>query len=114
MKPKRFNESNFFIPAMVQESPDKKAEQTALHFFQEGNVCVSCWEPTDEELKQIIEKREVWLILPMKQQPAANVITSSPFRPREVKTVKVLGLDGNPITTNGNENKDEASTGNDK
>lgn len=100
MKPINFPEATAFYPAFTatKDGPEK----TPLHFYQDpGGFVVSCWEPTSEEIDEIIANKKIYVILPLKQQPSLSLMTSSPFKS------PILKVNGKPY-----ESKNKKGSGN--
>lgn len=72
---------------------------------------VSVWEPSQEEIEQIIANKKIYVVLPLKNMVSMSMMTASPFK----KEAKVVGLNGKPLTSllNG-KNKNKKSPGHDQ
>lgn len=76
MSPTDFHESN------VHLAPPAGMEETCgyLHVYTNGEVCISCWKPTKEELARLVAGEPVWLtIVSGHTQPPVAVSVDSPF-----------------------------------
>lgn len=90
MKPIAFPEATSFYPA-ITTGPDGP-EKSSLHFYQDpAGFVVSCWEPSQQEIDELIATRRLWVILALKQQPSLSLMTHTPFASR------LIGPDGKPI-----------------
>lgn len=76
MKPINFPEQN-----MVFTKPENMTDEecSSLPTFTNNEQIVSCWELTDEEIRQIQITRQVWVILWSKFQPPLSLVTENPF-----------------------------------
>mgnify|MGYP001095557830 CR=1 FL=1 len=82
MKPVKFKHHNQLLgpPPGMNEN-----ECMTLPVFTDGKQCLSCWELSDEEIKEIIETKRIWLaVMSGNSQPpvwlstAENVLIESP------------------------------------
>ena len=52
----------------------------SLHIYTDGKQCISCWEPTEEEIKSIVENKKVWISVHSGYtQPPILLLGDSPF-----------------------------------
>jgi len=58
MKPVRFDEANKNLTKPADMSDE---ECSSLPVFNDGTVCVSCWELSDDDKKQLLETGKLWL-----------------------------------------------------
>ncbi len=55
-----FKEQN----GVLGKPPDMTdAECGSLPVFKDGQNCISCWEPTDAEIEDIIKTRRIYILL---------------------------------------------------
>jgi hypothetical protein len=55
-------------------------ECSSLHVFTDGQVCVSCWELSEEEKKELLETGKIWLMVWSGQtQPPVCLTTKKPI-----------------------------------
>lgn len=89
MFPTSFNESNHSLSPPLGMTED---QCESLATFQNGELVVSCWKPTEEELQEIIRTKRVWLIIWGRTMPPAYVGGISPF-PSESPVEQVASSD---------------------
>lgn len=79
MKPVHFEQMN----RILARPPNMTEEQCAsLPIFTDGTVCVSCWEPTIEELAELARTGRVYLLVHSGYtQPPVRLTTLLPFEP---------------------------------
>ena len=76
MTPQKFNESNRVLRA--PKGMDGKCGD--LYVFSDGEVCVSQWQPTEEEKAAIAAGAPIWLrVVSGDTQPPVGLSVSSPF-----------------------------------
>jgi len=83
MKPVNFPQANRVLKAprgMEKECGD-------LHTFSDGVNCISCWQPTEEEIAAIAAGQPIYLLVVSGHtQPPVSVMATSPFiTPEEAK-----------------------------
>lgn len=84
MKPIPFNEANKVLTAPVQGATTEGTAHKIdpLHVFTDGQMCISCWQPTWRERLKILFSGKVWLfIISGSTQPPVAVVSDSPFKP---------------------------------
>ncbi|RYC66328.1 hypothetical protein [Spirosoma sordidisoli] len=81
----QFNEAN-----RVLSAPPSSPEVQPLPVFTDGDVCISCWEPSPEELATINQTGRIWLMVVSGQtQPPVAVMADFPFM-AEADFIKLL------------------------
>ncbi len=54
-------------------------ECSSLPIFTDGQVCISCWSLTDEEIADVVKKRQLWVWIHSGQtQPPISIETRKP------------------------------------
>lgn len=77
MKPVEFKEQNVIL-GKPESMTDEECEQ--LPIFTNGEQCISCWEVTEEELKEIVETKRIWVsVLSGSTQPPICLSVSTLF-----------------------------------
>jgi hypothetical protein len=76
MKPIEFKEQNEVL-AKPPNMTDKECQ--SLNVFTDGKQSVSCWEITDEELKEIIKTKKIWLGVIGNAHPLVFIEAFKPF-----------------------------------
>jgi hypothetical protein len=82
MKPIKFKESNLKLlpPPGVSDE-----ECGTLDCWTNGEIVISCWEPSEEELKEIIKTKRVWLGVQGATAPPVWLAGENPLQPLENK-----------------------------
>lgn len=75
MTPQRFKEAN-----CVMASPPGMDNCCDVHAFRNGEVVISCWRPTPEELVKINLGEPVWLSVVGERMPPIAVTADYPFQ----------------------------------
>ncbi len=81
MKPIDFPESN---KNLLKPEGMTDEECGSLPVLTDGQVCVSCWELSEEEKKQLLETGKIWLMVYSGQtQPPVCLTTEKPITQKE-------------------------------
>lgn len=81
-------------------SPENGPECYTLpaHYSKEHTAFVSCWTPSEEELKEIQRTGKVWLWVFGQGHPPVSIEGFSPFEPKPddltINGLDALGVDG--------------------
>ena len=71
MQPVDFPESN-----SIRTAPKHMANCSDLHIHRRGDMCVSKWKLSGDELMHVLETGHVWLIVHGKQPPVSIEVRS--------------------------------------
>lgn len=76
MKPRPFPESN----TIYTKPPGWTDEECGpMEAFADGKFIVSCFEPTTEEIEELIQNRKIWLFVAGVGMPPVAISTKHPF-----------------------------------
>ena len=76
MKAVGFPQANKTLTAL----PGQEAEVYDLPVWSDGNRCISCWQPTDEERAAIASGAPIWLWVIGSTHPPVAVEALNPFQ----------------------------------
>jgi hypothetical protein len=94
MKAIRFINQTHTIRVQVSEDGETLKEvDLPFHLDTKQGVCVSCWQPNEEELAQIAKTKRIWVVMPTRFQLAMNILAVNPF----TIVKKLIGLNGKLI-----------------
>jgi len=79
MKPIAFAQANRILTAPAGVSEE---ECGPLPTFTDGEVCISAWQPSAEDLERLAQGEPLWLCVSSGQatQPPVMLLTESPFK----------------------------------
>lgn len=84
MRPVRFDGENADLAMLSTEMPIIPAY--VGNQDKGGEIVITCWQPTEAEMADIIRTRRVWVALATHKIPGIRVLGSSPFPPPETAT----------------------------
>lgn len=77
MKPIKFKGQNrtYLKPPQMTEE-----ECGSLHVNQTGNEIVSCWELDENDIKDIVENKRIWVGVIARKQPPIYLLAQEPLQ----------------------------------
>lgn len=79
MQPVDFDESNHVFTA----PKGQEATVNNLPTYYNGELCISCWELSKEDLKLIKDTKKIWLVIAGPNQPVVSLDVEKPFVEQE-------------------------------
>ncbi len=82
MNPVKFDQQNFVWGRPTGTTEEQVGEMPAFKGEEQGSgwpLTISCWEPSEEELAEIIKTKKVWLRIYGANHPVVSVSGNSPW-----------------------------------
>lgn len=84
MRPIKFSEVN---GSLARPDGTTKEECGLLPVYRDDRETISCWMLTEEDLKEILKTRRIWLRVMGQTHPPLHVDALSPFRETDRRTL---------------------------
>lgn len=82
MKPVKFEQQNFVWGRPSGTTDDQVGSMPAYKGVEQESgwpLTISCWEPSEEELAEIIRTKKIWLRIYGNNHPVVSVSGNSPW-----------------------------------